>query len=84
MEVTRYDFELLDYDEKIEILFTHGRVCALKIEGSFQINLYHLYGFFVEAWFDSNKFCFEQLTILKGEVHFVIDSNTGLNSYYVD
>lgn len=50
-----YEFNQLDLDAKATTLWEHGQFLMLRIEGEFAINLYSLYDFYVEVWYQKNE-----------------------------
>lgn len=83
MSITAHEYEKLDLIEKVEILFTIGQRRSIRISKPYQISLYEINEFYVEAWFNTNKGSFEEFTLVKGSVKYYVDSNTQLNTYFV-
>lgn len=48
--MTRYDFELLDKQDKIEFIIKNGEYLHGRIDGRFLVYLFSLNDFFVDIW----------------------------------
>lgn len=50
-----YEFAILNDNEKADALWKHGIFLMNRFEDGYSINLYSLFDFFVEAWYDDKK-----------------------------
>ena len=81
--LTRAEFEGLSYDEKCEIVFTCGIVCALKENSTHLFNLYKIANFFVEAWYGKSSNIFEEFIVLNDHVEIYADKTTQRITYRI-
>lgn len=50
-KVTLYEFNCLEENEKAKFLWQSGTLIMNRFEDDYSINLYSLYGFYVETWY---------------------------------
>jgi len=49
-----YVYNTLETNSKLKLLYTHGVFLMTRIYDNFRINLYSIYGFFVEVWYNDD------------------------------
>ncbi|MBW6491967.1 MAG: hypothetical protein K0B15_12320 [Lentimicrobium sp.] len=60
-----YDFNILSNDDKADILWDRGVFMMNRSEDGFDINLYSLDDFFVEAWYNPEANVIEKFRTFK-------------------
>lgn len=60
-----YQYNVLDQDSKASMLWEHGKFLMNRFEGDFKINLYNLFDFSVEVWYQSELNSIEKIRTFK-------------------
>ena len=55
MEMGIYEYNLLDTDSQATVLWDKGVFMMNRFEAEYSINLYSLYDFYVEVWYESEE-----------------------------
>lgn len=67
----------------MELLFTVGSFCAIRSMSNYQINLYQVFGFYVEAWYNLGMNRFEKFIVVNDNIHFFVDDKTHSKTYQI-
>lgn len=63
--ISLYEFNRLDIDSKYSLVWEHGVFLMNRYEGNFKINLYSLFDFFIEIWYQSEMSSIEKIRTFK-------------------
>ena len=63
--MTLYEYNLLDPDTKSQVLWDKGTFIMTRIENPYRINLYSLFDFFAEAWYNDDANSIDKIRTFK-------------------
>lgn len=60
-----YEFNLMDDNSKAALLWGKGTFIMTRIENQYRINLYSIFDFFAEIWFNDEKGTIDEIKAFK-------------------
>lgn len=80
--ITKSKFRTLDLDQKGEYVFQKGDYIGVSGYYNYRINLYSLYDFFVEVWYEPEENKIEKIELLESDknLDLYIDTMNKLNN----
>ena len=65
--ITKQKFQRLPFKKKGELVFKEGEYVAVRSYYNYKVQLYSLYGFFVEVWYHPENNAIDKVELLESE-----------------